>query len=147
MSDQEPRPLGYYSDPAMRQRLQKEEPTPVPAPANLQFQTAEPLSGSASLAASQYCVACRAAIAAQYYHAQGQVVCPACAGRIQAGQQPPPPLSLVRAALYGGGAALGGCILYAVVVLATGIQFALMAIVVGIMVGKAIRYASRGLGG
>src|SRR5262249_54120220 len=56
-------------------------------------------------------------------------------------------LSLLRAALYGGGAALGGCILYAIFTLVTGFEFALMAILVGYMVGKAIRHGSNGLGG
>jgi len=75
------------------------------------------------------------------------VVCPLCAQRIQTGQQKPPAISLAHAFLYGGGAALGGCILYATVSILTGFEFGLMAIVVGIMVGKAIRYASKGRGG
>ena len=74
-------------------------------------------------------------------------MCPLCAERIRVGQQAPPPLSLVRAAVYGAGAALAGCALYATVSIVTGYEFALMAIVVGIMVGKAIRHASHGLGG
>jgi hypothetical protein len=55
--------------------------------------------------------------------------------------------SLVRAAIYGAGAALAGCALYAVVAIVTGFEIGLIAIVVGIMVGKAIRHASNGLGG
>jgi hypothetical protein len=70
-----------------------------------------------------------------------------CADRIQSGQQAPPPLSLARAALYGAGAALAGCILYATVAIVTGLNVGLIAIVVGYMVGKAIRHASNGLGG
>jgi hypothetical protein len=49
--------------------------------------------------------------------------------------------------LYGAVAALGGCILYAAVAIITGWEFGLVAIVVGYMVGKAIRYASHGMGG
>jgi hypothetical protein len=49
--------------------------------------------------------------------------------------------------LYGAVAALGGCILYATVAIVTGWEFGLVAIVVGIMVGKAVRYASNGRGG
>jgi hypothetical protein len=92
-------------------------------------------------------VACKRPTGDTYYHAQGRVVCPACASRIQAGQQAPPPLSLARALLYGAGAALGGSILYAAVAIVTGWEFGLVAIVVGYMVGKAIRHGSRGLGG
>lgn len=70
-----------------------------------------------------------------------------CADRIQSGQQAPPPISLARAFLYGAGAALGGCILYATVSIVTGLEIGLIAIVVGVMVGKAIRHASHGRGG
>jgi len=119
-------------------------PPGAPLP-GLQFQHAEPAGPEGG--AGPTCVACKQPIGDQYYHAQGQVVCPLCAQRIQSGQQAAPPLSLLRAALYGGGAALGGCILYSVFVLVTGFEFALMAILVGFMVGKAIRHASHGLGG
>jgi len=122
--------------------------TPLPASTELQFQRAEPVATENALQIStQRCVACQQFITGPYYHAQGQVVCPTCAERIQSGQQAPPAISLVRGALYGAGAALGGCILYATVAIVTGLELALIAIVVGIMVGKAIRYASHGLGG
>jgi hypothetical protein len=49
--------------------------------------------------------------------------------------------------LFGVGAALGGCILYATVSIVTGLEIGLIAIVVGVMVGKAIRHASYGRGG
>ncbi len=74
-------------------------------------------------------------------------MCPLCAERIQSGQQKPPSISLVRSALYGGGAALAGCAIYALVAIVTGYEIGLIAILVGIMVGKSIRYASHGLGG
>lgn len=119
-----------------------------PIPQELQFQHAEPLpSANAPVSSGKSCVACKQSIANTYYHAQGQVVCPLCADRIQSGQQAPPPLSLARAALYGAGAALAGCILYATVAIVSGLEVGLIAIVVGYMVGKAIRRASRGLGG
>ncbi len=113
----------------------------------LQFQHAEPLPGTGSADAARKCVACKQPIGATYFHARGHVVCPTCAQRIQSRQQAPQALSLGRAFLYGSGAALGGCILYATVAILTGFEFGLMAIVAGIMVGKAIRYASKGLGG
>jgi hypothetical protein len=121
---------------------------PSPNPQDLQFQHAEPLpSANAPAASGKRCVACKQPIANTYYHAQGQVVCPLCADRIQSGQQAAQALSLARAALYGAGAALGGCLLYATVAIATGLEVGLIAIVVGYMVGKAIRHASNGLGG
>ena len=81
--------------------------------ADLQFQHAEPLPVEDSNAPR--CVVCKQTIGPTYFHAQGQVVCPTCAGRIQSGQEKPPAAALGRAALYGIGAALAGCILYAAV--------------------------------
>jgi hypothetical protein len=53
----------------------------------------------------------------------------------------------MRAALYGGAAALGGCLLYALVAIVLHAEIGLIAILVGWMVGKAIRHASYGRGG
>lgn len=116
----------------------------VPPPEELQFRRAQPLAEDPSI---QRCVACGQMIADEYYHAQGQVVCPLCAGRIHSGQQRPPSSSLLRAAIYGAAAGLAGCALYALVAIVTGLEIGLIAIVVGIMVGKAVRHASHGLGG
>jgi hypothetical protein len=110
----------------------------------LQFQTAEPLPAAGSGPA---CVACKQPVGSTYYHAQGATVCELCAQKIQSGQQAPPPLSLARAVLYGSGAALAGCILYALVAIIFKLELGLIAIVVGVMVGKAIRHASKGMGG
>jgi hypothetical protein len=120
-----------------------------PSPQDLQFQHAEPIAEApaASASSAQTCVACKQPTGDTYYHAQGQVVCPPCAYRIENGQQAPPPLSLIRAALYGGAAALGGCTLYALVAIVLHAEIGLIAILVGWMVGKAIRHASYGLGG
>jgi hypothetical protein len=92
-------------------------------------------------------VACKQPIVNTYYHAQGATVCELCAQRIQSGQQAPPPLSLARAVLYGAGAALAGCIIYALVAILFKLEIGLIAILVGVMVGKAIRHASNGMGG
>jgi hypothetical protein len=117
-------------------------PTPDhPLGADLQFETAVPLAAAAT------CVVCKTPIQQTYYHVQGAVVCESCTQRIQAGQQEPPRLSLARAAVYGGGAALAGCILYALVSILTGLEIGLIAIVVGVMVGKAVRHGSNGMGG
>lgn len=112
-----------------------------PIAQELQFQHAEPLS------IGQSCVVCKHSIGNAYFQARGQVICPLCAERIQSGQQAPPAASLPRAILCGMGAALAGCALYATVAIVTGLEIGLVAIVVGILVGKAIRRASHGLGG
>jgi hypothetical protein len=119
-----------------------------PSPHELQFQHAEPVAEATSAEGSgPACVACKQPVGDTYYHAQGQVVCALCAGRIQAGQQAAPAVSLMRAVLYGGAAALGGCALYALVAIVLHAEIGLIAILVGWMVGKAIRHASYGRGG
>jgi hypothetical protein len=114
-------------------------------PQDLQFQHAEPIA--ASVDSAQVCVVCKQPVGDAYYQAQGQMVCPLCAQRIQAGQDAAPALSLMRAALYGGGAALAGCALYALVAIVLHAEVGIVAILVGWMVGKAIRHASYGRGG
>ena len=121
---------------------------PGPSPQDLQFQHAEPIAeATSSEGSAPACVACKQPIGDTYYHAQGQVVCPPCAERIQAGRQAAPAHSLMRAALYGGAAALGGCMLYALVAIVLHAEIGLIAILVGWMVGKAIRHGSYGRGG
>src|ERR1035437_6505579 len=121
---------------------------PPPSPQDLQFQHAEPIAeATSSEGSAQNCVVCKQPAGGTYFQAQGQVVCPLCAERIQAVQQAAPALSLMRAALYGGAAALGGCALYALVAIVLHAEIGIIAILVGWMVGKAIRHASYGRGG
>jgi hypothetical protein len=114
----------------------------LPPPEELQFRRAQPIGPD-----TKTCIVCKQPIAGDYYHANGNILCPQCKERINARQQPPPHTSLLRAALYGGAAALAGCAIYATVAITTGLEIGLVAILIGYMVGKAIRYASRGLGG
>jgi hypothetical protein len=118
-----------------------------PIPQDLQFERAEPLPENIPSPNARRCVVCKSGIGPSYFHAQGQVVCPACAEKIQAGQQAPPAVSLGRAVLYGLGAALAGAILYAAVAILLNLEIGIVAIVVGVLVGKAVRAGSRGLGG
>jgi hypothetical protein len=137
-----------HDDPPITLGLTKPGPEQLPSVEELQFRRAQPLAGGTEgTPANRICVACKQPIADDYFHAQGQVICPLCAERIQSGQQKPPSISLIRSALYGGGAAIAGCAIYALVAIVTGLEIGLIAILVGIMVGKAIRYASHGLGG
>jgi len=117
-----------------------------PVPGDLQFEHAEPLPAPGTPSGTQ-CGACKQPIEKTYFHAQGVTVCEGCAERIQTGQQAPPAISLARAALYGAGAALAGSILYAAVSIITGFEIGLIAILVGFMVGKAVRHGSNDRGG
>jgi hypothetical protein len=118
------------------------------SPQDMQFQHAEPLEPEVLQGdGSPRCVVCKRPTGAAYFHAQGMVVCPGCAEQIRSGQQAPQAASLAKAALYGGGAALAGCILYAAVAIILHAEIGLIAILVGYMVGRAIRHASHGRGG
>ncbi|HJZ95424.1 MAG TPA: hypothetical protein VKE70_02905 [Candidatus Solibacter sp.] len=117
----------------------------APAPENLQFQKAEPLPVVDPNA--QRCKVCQTPIGATYFHANGQVVCPMCAERINAGQQKPPAISLATAVIYGAGAAIAGSALYAAVAILLHVRLGIVAIAIGYMVGKAVRAGSKGLGG
>ena len=119
---------------------------PLPAAEALQFRRAEH-DDAAPAGSAQRCLRCSKAIAGEYYHAQGKVVCPECAAALEAWQKAPKPHLLAKALLYGGGAAVAGGAIYAIVAIVTGIQLALVAILIGYMVGKAIRHACGGLGG
>src|ERR1039457_1267879 len=120
---------------------------PPLSPQDLQFQHAEPIGDAASEGSAQICAACKQPVGDTFYQAQSHMVCPPCATRIQAAQQAAPPLSLMRAALYGGAAALGGCAFYALVAIVLHAEIGIIAILVGWMVGKAIRHGSYGRGG
>jgi hypothetical protein len=121
---------------------------PSQTPDTLQFEHAELLpEASANASSGPLCVVCKRPTGSTYFHAQGQVVCPNCAEGIRSHQKAPPHISLGRAVLFGAGAALAGCLLYAAVSIITGLEVGLIAIAVGIMVGKAIRHASHGRGG
>src|ERR1035438_7345669 len=120
---------------------------PPLSPQDLQFQHAEPIGDAAAEGPAQTGAACKHPVGDTFYQAQSHVVCPPCAARIQAAQQAAPPLSLMRAALYGGAAALGGCAIYALVAIVLHAEIGIIAILVGWMVGKAIRHASYGRGG
>jgi hypothetical protein len=52
-----------------------------------------------------------------------------------------------KSVMYGLGAAVAGSALYGIVMLATGAEFALLSILVGLMVGKAMIHGSGGRGG
>jgi hypothetical protein len=116
----------------------------IPAPEALQFRKAEHVSEAPT---GPPCVICAKPIGETYYHANGQIVCAPCATAVQACQSAPPAHTLLKSFFYGLGAAIAGTALYSLVTIVTGYQLALIAILIGYMVGKSIRYASKGLGG
>lgn len=118
---------------------------PLPSVDALQFRRAQPIDRPAG-DASKSCAACKLPIDGQHYQVQNHVICPSCAAKILAGKQAKKPIPWVRLVVYGLGAALAGCILYAIP-LAMGFQIGIVALAVGWMVGKAIRTGGYGTGG
>jgi hypothetical protein len=114
----------------------------VPAAESLQFRKAE------TTAEKRSCAFCRKAIDDTYYHTAGRVACPVCAKAISARQaRRSGSQELACAFLYGLGAALIGSALFAVVALVAHVRLGLLAIVVGVMVGKAVVYGADGCRG
>jgi hypothetical protein len=122
-----------------------ESPDPLPSVDALQFRRAQPTC-STETPPPKTCASCKELISGDYYQVQNHVICPSCAVKIQAGRQSQNPIPWVRLVIYGTGAALAGSILYAIP-LALGFQIGIVALVVGYMVGKAIRHGSYGVGG
>jgi hypothetical protein len=104
---------------------------------SLQFQRAE------YAGAGPDCAFCKKSAGPSYFQVGRAVACPNCAAQLQRLQTPPDRGVMLRATLYGLGAAIAGSILFALVSL-TGFQFSIIAILVGYMVGKAIVKATRG---
>jgi hypothetical protein len=112
-------------------------PAPPPPAEALQFQRAE------YAGAGPACAFCKKSAGPSYYHAGKAVACPACAYRLRRLQTRPNRSLMVRATFYGLGAAFAGSVIFALISL-TGFQFSIVAILVGIMVGKAIVRATHG---
>src|SRR5918992_379092 len=94
------------------------------------------------------CATCATALRDQYYEANGSMVCTACRSQMQASTDHGTRGSrIVRALGAGGLAALAGSLLYWGILAVTGYEFGLIAVVVGVAVGKAVNWGSRGKGG
>ena len=94
------------------------------------------------------CALCGQPLAGSYFQANGRTVCPRCGERLRDALKGGTGWSRALSATAAGlAAAAGGSILYYLVLAATGIQFGLIAIVIGVVVGKAVSWGSRGRGG
>jgi hypothetical protein len=130
-----------------RKRGAEMSDTPQTSTDDLQFDTAEPAGASMAAGPSQNCAICSQPIVSTYYALGDGMLCPAChetaiapAGGSRIGR-------LVKASLFGLGAGLVGTILWFVIRRVTNYEIGLVAIVVGVMVGSAVRKGSAGVGG
>jgi hypothetical protein len=93
------------------------------------------------------CAYCQRGITTEYYRVAGNLACSSCGQRAQSLIPPDSHKAYSRAVLFGIGAAIVGCIGYALVFIVTGWTIGYAAIGVGYLVGKAMKAGSRGLGG
>ncbi len=123
----------------------------LPNPAStdeLQFATAEPGSSNVSAATSeQNCVLCRQPIVSTYFALGDKVLCPACCEQVNAPVAGSRFGRLVKATFMGAGAGLVGALIWFVIRRVAHLEIGLIAILVGLMVGKAVRKGSGGQGG
>jgi hypothetical protein len=113
-------------------------------PNNLQFDKAEAVAGPAK---GLTCAKCQAPIVTSYYEAGGNTFCETCAKelkeQLEAGKES---ASFPRALVFGLAGALAGAAVYFAVVAITGYEIGLISILVGFMVGWAVRQGTRGFG-
>ena len=117
------------------------ERTPVSSP--LQFDSAEPVA-VADAPAAPACTGCSRPIREVYHEINGQVVCASCRAGVEALGKAG---GFGKALVFGIGAAAAGWAVYFAVLKLAGIEFGLIAILVGYVVGRAVSNGSGGRGG
>ncbi|HEY2158662.1 MAG TPA: hypothetical protein VGH33_23730 [Isosphaeraceae bacterium] len=121
-------------------------PAETPGQADLQFEQAEYASPTA--AAETTCGACKRPIGDAYYALNHLVLCPECRGRVEQQWRGGSRLGrFAKAAALGSIAAVGGFAIYFGVLKLTGYEVGLISILVGVLVGGAVRKGSGGRGG
>lgn len=116
-----------------------------PEPGGLQFDRAE---FDQAAPAAVACAACKRPIEGDYYEINGTVVCEPCRDAIEGQLRGGSGFArFLRASAFGTIAAAVGALAYAVFIWASGLDFALVSILVGYLVGRAVRAGSRNRGG
>jgi hypothetical protein len=110
----------------------------------LQFERAEHSDQTRSQTVS--CAACGTPLSS-YFEVNGKLACEPCKDAAQASQSASHLPGLLRGAALGAIAAAVGAGIYYAIAQLTGYEFGLMSIVLGLMVGFAVRRGARGRGG
>ena len=120
---------------------------PPPDDEVLQFDEAE-FSAEPPAAKMPTCASCQQPIPDAYFEVAGKVVCGDCRERIEAAYRSGSGLvRFMKASVFGLGAAFAGGLIYYITVRVTGLNIGLIAILVGIIVGQAVRSGSGNRGG
>ncbi|MGH7701029.1 MAG: hypothetical protein ACREMJ_11005 [Gemmatimonadales bacterium] len=117
---------------------------PSPEPEDLQFDQVEHAEPPAPLT----CAGCGNPITATYFEVNGQVTCPVCRRALEAQLSAGTSAGrFLRAAALGLLAAGAGFGIYFTILKLTGYELSLVSILVGVMVGAAVKRGSQGRGG
>jgi hypothetical protein len=94
------------------------------------------------------CTSCQDAIEKEYYDVNGNVVCDRCRRAIESAAETPTGLMpLIVASVFGFGAGVVGAVIYFSVIAIAHLEIGIVAILIGYMVGYAVRKGARGRGG
>jgi hypothetical protein len=118
----------------------------------LQFdRVVTPSTASASAATGALaveCALCHTSIETEYYDVNGSQVCGGCRTALEAVAETPAGLTpLITAAIFGLGAGIVGAAIYYAVIALANLEIGIVAILIGYMVGYAVRKGARGRGG
>ncbi len=121
------------------------DPSSHPSP--LQFDRAD-LQGAQEVQQGPACSFCGTSLYSYYFDINGQMTCEACRYKVEEELKTGPGVAgFLRASAAGFGAALIGSGIYYAVRAISGYEIGLISIVVGLMVGAAVRWGSRRRGG
>jgi len=123
----------------------EDDDAPVEAGDELQFDQAE-FTTPAPLGPS--CSFCKRPIDDAYYELGGKICCASCRQQVEAALRGGSSLArVIKALIFGSVAAMAGAALYYAIIRITGYNIGLVAIVVGFMVGGAVRKGTSNRGG
>jgi hypothetical protein len=136
MSSDDARASGNHRDELQDLQFDRVETT---VPAGTQTQTTSP---------GVVCVVCGKSVGGEYYTANGKPVCANCRNVVMTAAATPRSIGpLLLAGLFGLGAAIAGAAIYYAVIAIANLEIGIVAILIGYMVGWAVRKGAGGRGG
>ena len=94
------------------------------------------------------CAGCQSSIETEYYDINGNIFCNTCRAAVESAAETPQGIApLVIAGLFGLGAGIVGAAIYYAVIAIAHLEIGIVAILIGYMVGYAVRKGARGRGG
>ncbi len=117
-------------------------------PDDLQFDRAEPTPGAAGMTGTMACKACGNLLSDTYYVVNGHIVCDKCKRTVEAEWDRGGAAGRFTKALGLGLVAMIGCsVVWYLVLKTTGLQVGILAVIVGLAIGAAVRKGSNRRGG